>query len=103
MAKQYTGIEEVTEVARNLECSDYQTAFLFLKVSTGQLFAQMFLEKEEKPSDYKDEDIMFLGKLSSDTSYEDIMNMIKVAFAKRYAEEKEMETYLKWYAENERR
>ena len=95
----YSGIEEAIAFAEGLAIGcDYKAAYLILKKSTGQIYTQLFCEENEKPS-VNNDDTLFLGQLHADTTYNDIMNMIKVAYAKELEDEKEIETYYRWLEE----
>ncbi len=97
----YKGIEEALSVAEGFKLGcDYKSAFLFLKISTGQIFTQLFCEETKKPSYYRSDDMLYVGKLLGDITYDDIVSMTNRALAEKEAWDNE---YLEWYEENERR
>ena len=79
MTKEIIGIEEVMETASCIDMDDIRSAFLFLKKSTGQLFTQLHCEKKTRPDLYSDQDIVYCGPLTEETTQEDILYMARSA------------------------
>lgn len=92
----YTGIEEAAEIASSIGISDFKSAFLFLKRNTGQVFTQLFCEKVNKPQPYRDVNMLYCGRLSTEDTYDDILKMVKDAVTKVEEDEK----YAAWLEEH---
>ena len=93
----FAGIEEALSVAEgfNIGC-DYETAFIFLKKSTQQIFTQIFCEETENPSHYGNADMLYVGRLEKDTNYNDIIEMIERANEQETALEEEA-SFFEWH------
>ena len=79
MSIQYTGIEEAVEIAGSLGISDFKTAFLFIKRTTGQVFTQLFCDETKEPIPYRDKNMLYCGKLSPEDTYEEIVKMVRIS------------------------
>lgn len=89
---QYSGIEEAAEIAGSIGISDFKTVFLFLKKNTGQLFTQLHCEETNRPTRYRDPDMLYCGKLSISSTYADILQMVQDAVRQN----EEDENYADW-------
>ena len=96
MSIQYTGIEEAVEIAGSLGISDFKTAFLFIKRTTGQVFTQLFCEETKEPVAYRDSSMLYCGKLSTEQTYDDILAMVRAAEKQKENDEK----YAAWLEEH---
>ena len=92
----YTGIEEAAAFAREMPISDYKSAFLFLKRTTGQIFTQLSMEETNKPSHPSDANLLYCGQLMSDYTYDDILQMV----IKAVDIEEANEAFIEWLTEN---